>query len=67
MKTQAWDVNIPTAGYDGEDGFGKFHVITNSVNVDTVFFDRDCDREYVRRTLIDHDGYPSNVVIYRAR
>ena len=66
MKMQAWDVNVPLAGYDGVDGFGEFHVVTESRNIDTVFFDADCDKEYVRTSLIDHDGYPSNILVYRA-
>ena len=31
--------------------------------VDTVFFDADCTEDYVRRSLIDHDGYPSDIQI----
>jgi hypothetical protein len=25
--------------------------------IDTVFYDDDCDEDYVRRGLIEHDGY----------
>jgi len=33
--------------------------------VDTVFFDADMDRRQVRKSLIEHDGYPSNIVVER--
>ena len=32
---------------------------------DVVFFTEDCDADYVRRALIDHDGYPSSTVVER--
>lgn len=35
--------------------------------IDTVFYDADCDRDYVRRGLINHDGYPSDIRIVKAR
>lgn len=28
---------------------------------DQVFFDKTCDEEYVRTSLINHDGYPSTI------
>lgn len=28
---------------------------------DTVFFDADCSWEYVRRSLIEHDGFPCTI------
>lgn len=34
---------------------------------DTVFFDDNCDADYVRRSLIDHDGYPDDIVIQREK
>ncbi len=33
--------------------------------LDTVFYDDKCDAEYVRRGLIDHDGYPSDITVRR--
>ena len=36
-------------------------------SVDTVFFDNDCDSQYVKRSLIDHDGFPSNIAVNKAR
>ena len=31
--------------------------------IDTVFYDSDCDEEYVRTGLIGHDGYDSRIVV----
>ena len=33
--------------------------------IDTVFYDADCDADYVRRGLIDHDGYDSRIIVRR--
>ncbi len=30
---------------------------------DTVWFDDDLDEDYVRRALIDHDGYDLNIYV----
>ena len=45
-------------------------VILNGKVIDTVYYLPDCDAEYVRRRLIDHDGYDSNISVrksYRGR
>lgn len=34
--------------------------------LDIVYYDADCDSDYVRRSLIEHDGYPSNIIVTRA-
>ena len=34
--------------------------------IDTVFYTKDCDAEYVRRSLINHDGYPVDIRVRRA-
>jgi hypothetical protein len=34
--------------------------------IDTVFFDDDCDRDYVKRSLINHDDYPTNIKVFQA-
>ena len=34
---------------------------------DTVFFNKDCDKDYVRESLINHDNYPTNIVIRKAK
>lgn len=33
------------------------------VHLDTVFFSEDCDAEYVRRSLIDHDNYAEEIEV----
>lgn len=36
--------------------------------IDTVFYTPDCTEEYVRRTLVNHDGYHPNIrVVLRKR
>ena len=51
-KTIAWDVLVPK--------------MSGLVEIDTVFYTEDCDAEYVRRSLVEHDGYPSNIVVKKA-
>jgi len=31
--------------------------------IDTVFYTKDCDAEYVRDSLINHDGYHPEIVV----
>lgn len=33
--------------------------------IDTVFFTPSCDADYVRRSLIDHDGYNPAITVRR--
>jgi hypothetical protein len=33
--------------------------------IDTVFYDDDCDADYVRRGLVDHDGYNPGITVRR--
>lgn len=35
--------------------------------IDTVFFTPDCDAEYVRKSLIEHDGYPTDIRVFLQR
>jgi hypothetical protein len=35
-------------------------------DIDTVFFDKKCDADYVRHSLINHDGLPSNIIVEEA-
>ena len=35
--------------------------------IDTVFYDADCDADYVRRGLVDHDGYDAGIRVCRRR
>lgn len=55
IGTVEWDVYGPTTDPDtGEVYFGL---------IDTVFYDGDCARDYVRSGLIGHDGYDSQIEI----
>ncbi len=38
-------------------------VYLNGELIDTVFYDRDCDADYVKRGLINHDGYDPGIEI----
>jgi hypothetical protein len=31
-----------------------------------VYYDKDCDADYVRSSLIDHDGYFPSITVRRA-
>jgi hypothetical protein len=33
--------------------------------VDTVFYTSDYDAEYVRNSLINHDGFPATIVVVK--
>jgi hypothetical protein len=55
---QAWDV------------YRKFNLTNNKtrrVKIDTVFYDDNLDRDYVRDSLINHDGYPYDIVLVKCR
>lgn len=39
----------------------SFKVLLNGEEIDTVFFNPGCDVDYVRKSLIEHDGYPSDI------
>lgn len=66
MNQRAWNVYAPREAdefYDPsllypDDGLGDY--------IDTVFFDKDCNSQYVRRSLIDHDGYDSDIKVRMA-
>lgn len=42
-----------------------WHVYDNGKFLAIVYFDTDCTEEYVRSSLINHDGYPPTIRIYR--
>lgn len=44
-----------------------WNVYINNRKIDTVFYTPDCDAEYVRRSLIDHNGYDSRIVVRRSQ
>ena len=50
-----WKVYKPWGGMSG----GRLYY------VDTVFYTKDCDAEYVRKTLIEHDGYASSIIVVK--
>jgi hypothetical protein len=35
--------------------------------IDTVYYDKDCDAEYVRETLINHDGHNPGITVRKAK
>lgn len=49
-RTGSWDVYVPTSN-------------AKLKHIDTVFFNKDCDLDYVRTSLINHDGYPYNIIV----
>jgi hypothetical protein len=42
-------------------------VILNGKIIDTVWYTKDCDADYVRRSLVDHDGYNPNITVRRSK
>lgn len=42
-------------------------VFMGSKLIDTVYFTISCDEDYVRRSLIDHDGYDRRIRIRPTR
>ena len=42
-----------------------WNVFLNGKLIDTVFFDRNCERDYVQRCLINHDGYDHKISVRR--
>jgi len=43
-----------------------WNVYLNRKEIDTVFFDKNCDKDYVLRALINHDGYDSRITVRKA-
>lgn len=44
-----------------------WNVYLNGKLIDTVFFMPDCDADYVRNSLTNHDGYDSRIVVRKAK
>ncbi len=40
-------------------------VFFNGKHIDTVFYTPDCSHDYVKTSLIEHDGYPQEIKIYK--
>ena len=45
----------------------SWDVILNGKVIDTVWFTKDCDADYVRRSLIGHDGYDYRITVRRGK
>ena len=81
MKMQAWDVLLKVpAEYDTESVFTvqlphakiEAHLMKLGVDhdyflIDTVFYDAKISRREVRLSLINHDGYPSGIVVEKGK
>lgn len=50
-----------------EDRLTAWNVYLNGRKIDTVFYDDSCDSDYVRRGLINHDGYDARITVRRDR
>jgi hypothetical protein len=48
---------------DVTEAHQAWKVMLNGKNIDTVFYDKDCDADYVKRGLIDHDGYDPGITV----
>ena len=35
--------------------------------IDSVYYTKDCDADYVRRSLINHDGYHPNITVRKVK
>jgi len=35
--------------------------------IDTVFYDTDCNADYVYNSLVNHDGYPAEIVVLKCK
>jgi len=44
----------------------KWIVILNNKVIDEVYFTSDCDKSYVRESLIQHDGYHPAIMVRKA-
>jgi hypothetical protein len=61
MRSQAWLVTSKQGWRHDRNGkIVRLHS-------DIVFYDADCDADYVRSSLIDHDGYPDDIRIGRKK
>lgn len=44
-----------------------WNVYLNGRLINTVFYDDDCDADYVKRGLVDHDGFNPGIVVRRCK
>lgn len=40
-------------------------VLINGRRVNIVYYASDCEADYVYRSLVEHDGYPSHITVRR--
>lgn len=45
----------------------SWDVILKGKVIDTVWFTKDCDADYVRSSLINHDGYDYRITVRRGK
>lgn len=43
--------------------FTAWNVYLKNHKIDTVFYLSDCDADYIKKSLIDHDGYSRSITI----
>lgn len=49
-----------------EARMAKWLVYRGSRRITEVYYLKDCDADYVRRSLVNHDGYPSDIEVRKA-
>ena len=42
-------------------------VYLDGKHMTVAYYTRDCDAEYVKTTLINHDGYPPHVIVQKRK
>jgi hypothetical protein len=47
--------------------YQAWDVILKGNVIDTVFYDPDCEKDYVLRGLIEHDGYDPEIKIRKGK
>lgn len=45
----------------------RWNVYSKGRLINGVFYTPDCDGDHVKSSLIEHDGYPENIVVKRVR
>ena len=51
----------------GKGAHTAWNVYRGSRLLTTVFYTADCDAEYVKRGLVDHDGFAPDIRIFRQK
>jgi hypothetical protein len=50
-----------------KDRHQAWNVYLHGRLIDTVFYDADCDRDYVIDGLINHDNYDQRIRVFKAK